>query len=177
MAAVHPHGPALRAALAAELGLVDPGRSWHADRTPVLTLATSLGVAAAVVGKVATDVVLLSQTEIAEVHEGAPGGSSAMPHKQNAVAAIAARAAAAQAPGLVATVLAQAPELQRGAGPWHAEWPALGRLLQAAAGSARRLRDSLGDLGVDTAAMARAAGADPTVGHAPDLVDAWLAGR
>ena len=178
MAAVHPHGPALRAALAAELDLPDPGRTWHADRTPFLQLAAALGVAAAVVGRIATDVVLLAQTEVGEVREAAPGGSSAMPHKQNAIAAITARAAAAQAPGLVATVLAQSPELQRGAGPWHAEWPALQRLLQSAGGAASRLRTCLEGLTVDLDAVARNLGdADPDVGHAADLVDAWLAGR
>ncbi len=178
MAAVHPHGPALRAALAAELDLPDPGRSWHADRTPVLQLAAALGVAAAVVGTIATDVVLLAQTEVGEVREAAPGGSSAMPHKQNAIAAITARAAAAQAPGLVATVLAQTPELQRGAGPWHAEWPALQRLLQSAGGAASRLRTCLEGLAFDLDAVARNLGtADPDVGHAADLVDAWLAAR
>ena len=40
-----------------------------------------------------------------EVRERAPGGSSAMPHKQNSIAAVTARAAAAQAPGLVATLM------------------------------------------------------------------------
>ena len=166
MAAVHPHGPALRAALAAELDLPDPGRTWHADRTPVLQLAAALGVAAAVVGTVATDVVLLAQTEIGEVREAAPGGSSAMPHKQNAIAAITARAAAAQAPGLVATVLAQAPELQRGAGPWHAEWLALQRLLQATGGAASRLRTSLEGLSFDLDAVTRNLG-DATPGRRP----------
>jgi 3-carboxy-cis,cis-muconate cycloisomerase len=178
MAAVHPHGPALRAAFAAELGLPDPGRTWHADRTPVLQLAAALGIAASVVGMIATDVVLLAQTEIGEVHEAAPGGSSAMPHKQNPIAAITARAAAAQAPGLVATVLAQAPELQRGAGPWHAEWPALQRLLQSASGAASRLRTCLDGLSFDLDAVARnLADTAPDTGHAADLVDAWLETR
>jgi 3-carboxy-cis,cis-muconate cycloisomerase len=171
-----PYGPAVVAAFARHLGLAEPPGVWHTERTRVTELATSLGVAANVVGTVATDVVLLAQTELGELREAAGGGSSAMAHKHNPIAAVTARAAAAQAPGLVATILAQAPELQRGAGPWHAEWPALLGLLRATGGAAARLRDSLAGLRVDGAAMARNLGAG-SVGHAPDLVDRYLSDR
>jgi 3-carboxy-cis,cis-muconate cycloisomerase len=104
-----------------------------------------------------------------------------MPHKQNPIAAITAAAAAAQAPGLVATLLtAAAPELQRGAGSWHAEWPALTALLRAAGGAASRLRDSLTGLVLDRDAMAanlaRLEGSVDTadLGHAGELVDRYL---
>ena len=65
-----------------------------------------------------------------------------MPHKQNPVAAIAARAAAMQAPGLVATLLhaAGSGELERAAGAWHAEWPALNGLLRATGSAVEWLR-------------------------------------
>ncbi|MGF7237634.1 MAG: 3-carboxy-cis,cis-muconate cycloisomerase [Frankia sp.] len=200
LAALHPHGPAVRAALAGELGLADPGTVWHTERTRVADLAGALGGAAGAVGKIATDVVLLAQTELGEVREGAAGGSSSMPHKQNPIAAVTARAAAAQAPGLVATLLAAMPaEFQRGAGPWHAEWVPLTGLLNTTGGAATRLGDSLRDLRVDAEAMARnlrllgeqvRPGQDvghpdvghpdvghPDVGHAHDLVDHYLAGR
>jgi 3-carboxy-cis,cis-muconate cycloisomerase len=151
---------------------------WHADRTPVVELAVALGGTAAAIGKVATDLVLLAQTEVGEVREKAPGGSSAMAHKQNPIAAITARASAAQAPGLVATVLAATPELQRGAGPWHAEWPALSALLAAVGGAASRLRTALAGLQVDTERMAaNSTGLDGALGHAEDLVDRYLATR
>lgn len=184
LAAFHPDGYAVLAAFAGELGLAEPQAPWHTDRTAVCELAGALGTAAAAVAKVATDVVLLAQNEIGELREAAPGGSSAMPHKQNPIAAVTARAAAAQAPGLVATLLAAAaPELQRGAGPWHAEWPALTGLLRATGGAASRLRRSLTGLQVDTGAMARnlaalggAGGADD-VAAAAALVDRLLARR
>jgi 3-carboxy-cis,cis-muconate cycloisomerase len=105
-----------------------------------------------------------------------------MAHKQNPIAAVTARAAAAQAPGLVATLLAAAPELQRGAGAWHVEWPALLSLLRYTGGAASRLWAAL-DVDVDTAAMATNLGrlsgiVDITdVGHAADFVDGYLAGR
>ncbi|WP_328989288.1 lyase family protein [Kribbella sp. NBC_01245] len=178
MAGWHPHGFEVRARYAENLGLVDPGYVWHTDRTPVTQLAGALGSAAAAIAKVATDIVLLSQSEIAEVSEQAPGGSSAMPHKQNPIAAITARASAAQAPGLVATLLAAgSPELQRGAGPWHAEWPALVSLLRATGGAANRLRTSIEGLRVDPARMARALGPGFDLGHAVETVDRYLSRR
>jgi 3-carboxy-cis,cis-muconate cycloisomerase len=176
LAGWHPHGNTVRAALAAELGLADPGRSWHTDRTPIAELAGALGLAAVAISKPALDVVLLSQSEVAELAEAAPGGSSAMPHKHNPIAASTARAAAAQAPGLVSTLLwAGAQELQRGAGSWHAEWPALRGLLLSVAGAANRLRTSLTGLRVDVAAMqAHLGGAQPAVGHAAEQVEDFV---
>jgi 3-carboxy-cis,cis-muconate cycloisomerase len=183
LAPLYPHGPAVSSAFAHEVDLAVPDGVWHTDRTPVTELAGALGSAAAAVAKVATDLVLLAQTEIGEVRERVPGGSSAMPHKQNPVAAVTARAAAAQVPGLVATLLAVgSPELQRGAGSWHAEWPALLALLRHTGGAASRLWSAL-DLEVDAAAMVRnLARLDGTVditdlGHAGEFVDAYLAGR
>jgi 3-carboxy-cis,cis-muconate cycloisomerase len=179
LADLHPNGLAVQEAFAGELDLIFAGAVWHTDRTIVADLAGALGATAAAVGKVATDLVLLAQSEVGEVAERAPGGSSAMPHKHNPIAAVTARAAAAQAPGLVATLLSQVPELQRGAGPWHAEWPALIALLRYTGGAAARLRGAL-DITVDTDAMARnlARLTESTdTGHAGELVDRYLARR
>ncbi|WP_425300157.1 lyase family protein [Nocardia flavorosea] len=156
LAALYPHGPAVADALAAELGLAAQGIPWHTDRTPIAELATALGVAAGAVAKIATDIVTLSATEIGEVSEDAPGGSSAMPHKRNLVAAITARAAARRVPGLVADALgAMDHELQRAAGAWHAEWETVTDLLRLTGGAAHRLAQSLTGLHVHPEAMAR----------------------
>jgi len=184
LATLYPHGLRVAAAFADELGLAEPDGVWHTERTRIAELAAALGQTAAATGKVATDIVLLAQTEIGEVREAAPGGSSAMPHKQNPIAAITARAAAAQAPGLVATLFGNsAHELQRAAGSWHAEWPALIALLRAAGGAASRLHASLTGLHIDTEAMHRnlgqpgAADGSGGTGHATDLVDRYLERR
>jgi 3-carboxy-cis,cis-muconate cycloisomerase len=184
LAALYPHGLSVQAAFAEELDLAAPDGVWHTDRTPITELAGALGTVAAALGKVATDIVLLAQSEVGEVREAAPGGSSAMAHKQNPIAAITARAAAAQAPGLVATLLAAgSPELQRGAGSWHAEWPALISLLRFAGGAASRLWVCTADLEIDRAAMARnlarlASSIDSSdLGHAGELVDGYLERR
>ena len=102
-------------------------------------LAGALGVAAGACAKPATDVVLLSATELGEVSEAAPGDSSSMPHKRNPAEAVTARASARRAPGLVATLLASMEqEHQRAAGAWHTEWETLTTLLRVGAGAAAR---------------------------------------
>ena len=149
-------GPRVLAFLAEEVGLPAPELPWHTNRARVGALAGALGVAAGAIGKAARDVVLLAQGEVSEVREGgaARGGSSAMPHKRNPIAAVSAVAGAARAPGLVATLLGCAwPEHQRGAGGWQAEWRPLGDLLVTVGSAAAWLRDCLAHLTVDPARM------------------------
>jgi 3-carboxy-cis,cis-muconate cycloisomerase len=135
---------------AAELGLKAPKIPWHTDRTTMAELACALGVLAGVLGKIALDVTLMAQTEVAEVAEASGGGSSTMPHKQNPVRSILITAAVRQVPGLVSTVLAAMPqEHERAAGNWHAEWETLSSLLGLVAQAAARARDLLSGLRVD----------------------------
>ncbi|MEU7901490.1 3-carboxy-cis,cis-muconate cycloisomerase [Actinoplanes sp. NPDC049118] len=148
-------GVAMLAAYSAELGLAEPELPWHTERTRIADLATALGTAAGAVAKVARDLVLFAQTEVGEVAEaGDAGGSSTLPHKHNPIRAISAAAAAAQAPGLVATLLAaMAHEHQRAAGGWHAEWLPLRALLRSTGSAAFQLRAALECLRVDAARM------------------------
>jgi 3-carboxy-cis,cis-muconate cycloisomerase len=162
LAASSGSGRALRAALAEELGLVSTAVPWFTVRLPVADLAGALGAAAGVVATVAVDVVLMAQTEISEVAELAEGagGSSAMPHKRNPVAAISARACARRAPGLVASLLsAMEQEHERAAGAWQSEWPALTDLLTTVGSAASWLAESLRRLRPDPARMAEIAAA------------------
>ncbi len=176
-----PSGVAVVERFAARVGLALPVAPWHTERTRVADLAGALGTVAAAVGKAALDIVLLAQNEIgelAEVAEGS-GGSSSMAHKHNPVAAVSARAAALQAPGLVASLLAAAGghELQRAAGAWHAEWEPLRALLRTTGSAVSWLAESLSRLEVDPARMAAAAGGDADVGAAPELADQILGAR
>ncbi len=163
LSALSGQGLAVRAALAAELGLAEPVLAWHTLRLPVADLAGALGTAAGVLGKIALDLVLLAQTEVGEVAEGVAGrgGSSTMPHKRNPVAAVSARAGALRAPGLVASLLGSMhQEHQRAAGAWHAEWAALSELLRCTGSAAAWLRDALEHLQVDPARMRTSIAAD-----------------
>jgi 3-carboxy-cis,cis-muconate cycloisomerase len=150
-------GPRVVELLADELGLPAPELPWHTERERVAEIATTLGSIAGTMAKIADDVVLLAQTEIGEASEGsAPGkgGSSAMPQKRNPVDAVAARAAARLAIGMVPVILsAMEQEHERAAGGWQAEWAALPSLFRYTAGAVERVRDALTGLQVDTERM------------------------
>jgi 3-carboxy-cis,cis-muconate cycloisomerase len=166
---------------AAHVGLAVPIAPWHADRGRIVDIAAALGAVASAAAKPALDIVLLAQSEVAEVAEvdAGSGGSSSMAHKQNPIAAISARAAAMQAPGLVATLLATAAhEHQRAAGAWHAEWRPLVALLRTTGSAAAWLAESVRRLHLDSARMQRnldASGLDGSTGAASTLVDRILA--
>ncbi|HTE54781.1 MAG TPA: 3-carboxy-cis,cis-muconate cycloisomerase [Kofleriaceae bacterium] len=157
LAALGDAGPAVVEHLADLLGLAAPALPWHTVRTRIAELAGALGEAAGAAGKPARDIALLAQTEVGEVREGGGagrGGSSAMPHKRNPVAAVSASACAARAPGLVGALLASmVQEHQRAAGAWHAEWRPLSDLLESVGAAAVWLRDALDHLEVDPARM------------------------
>jgi 3-carboxy-cis,cis-muconate cycloisomerase len=129
----------VRRGVAERLGLGDT-RAWHEHRDELLRLMAELAIVTATVGKIARDVALLSQAEVGEMLESAPargvGGSSAMPHKRNPVACLQALAAAARAPGLMATLLSGAVgEHERALGGWQAELVTIPELVDAAARS------------------------------------------
>ncbi len=156
LASLGADGLAVVDAYARLLGLADPALSWHTNRLPLIEAVLPVAVAAGVAGKVALDITLLAQTEVGEVAEVASGrgGSSTLPHKRNPVAAIAARAAAAQTPGLAATLLTAMPqEHERAAGAWHAEWRPLRELLITGGAAVSWLAGSLRTLVVDGDAM------------------------
>ena len=157
LAAFGDRGLAVLANLTAELDLAEPTLPWHAVRVRPAALASALGTCAGVLAKLARDVALLAQTEVAEVREGGGpgrGGSSAMPHKRNPVAAVTVAACAARVPGLVATVLgAMAQEHERAAGGWHAEWEPQRDLLRLVGSAAAWSRELLKGLEVDPARM------------------------
>ena len=155
LASLGADGLAVAADMAAQLELAEPVMPWHADRTRPATLACALGVTAGALAKVARDVTLLAQTEVAEAVEGgAGGGSSTMPHKRNPVAAVATLACAERVPALVATMLAaMAHEHERAAGAWHAEWETLSELLRLVGSAAAWLRDCVERLRPDPERM------------------------
>ncbi len=143
--------------LASQLGLLDPSLPWHTIRLRPARIASALGATLGVTGKIGRDVVLLAQTEVAEVVEGGGagrGGSSTMPHKRNPVGAIGLVACAQRAPGLVATMLgAMMQEHERGAGTWQAEWETLPVLLRLTGSAAALVRELLAGLEVDAEKM------------------------
>jgi 3-carboxy-cis,cis-muconate cycloisomerase len=95
--------------LAQELKLPLPDAPWHTHRDRIAEAASVFAIVAGSCGKIARDVSLMMQTDVAEAFEPAGegrGGSSTMPHKRNPVAATTALAAATMAPNLAATIFA-----------------------------------------------------------------------
>jgi 3-carboxy-cis,cis-muconate cycloisomerase len=143
--------------LAEELELPLPEAPWHTHRDRIAELAAAFAILTGSCGKIARDVSLLMQTDVAEAFEPAGegrGGSSTMPHKRNPVAAATALAAAAMAPNLAATIFAaQVQDHERSAGPWQAEWPTLPMLLLVTSGALAAIVDIAEGLEVDAARM------------------------
>src|SRR5262249_5864841 len=127
------------------LDLRVPSVPWHSQRDRFAEVATTLGLLTGSLGKIARDISLLGQTEIAEISEpSAPGrgGSSTMPHKKNPVGCAVVLAAAMRTPGLVSTMLAaMLQENERGLGGWHAEWETLPEICLLCSGALAHLTD------------------------------------
>ncbi|MFD1342317.1 lyase family protein [Litorisediminicola beolgyonensis] len=116
----------LRADFAEALGLADPGRSWHADRGIILALASWVTRTVVALSKMGEDLILATQSGVAEVRLGGAGGSSTMPQKQNPVAPSVLVALAKQARGHEAALMAAgAPRQSRDGAAWFTEWIAL----------------------------------------------------
>lgn len=167
--------PSVGARVAERLDLEEPVLPWHTDRVRVARLAASLGLLAGALAKLARDVTLSDA-----VREGVPGrgGSSAMPDKENPVAAVSVLACAKRVPGLVATIFASMEqEHERAAGAWQAEWGTISDLLRLTGSAAAWGRDLLEHLEVDAEAMRASAGFDAGLAASGTLIDRALEGH
>jgi 3-carboxy-cis,cis-muconate cycloisomerase len=182
--------PRVASAVAAELGLAEPVVPWHTIRVRMAALAGALAVLTGVLAKIARDVTLLAQNEVGEVREGGrhQGGSTAMGHKRNPVAAVSVLACTRRVPGLVATILSSMEqEHERAAGGWQAEWGTLSSLLALTGSAASWGRELLEHLEVDgermrenlarlaDAGVAEAGDPEDHLGAASELIDRALA--
>jgi 3-carboxy-cis,cis-muconate cycloisomerase len=157
LATLGARGLDVAAALARALALDLPALPWHASRDRLVNLAAALALLAGLLGKMARDLSLMMQVEVAEAFEPAApgrGGSSTMPHKRNPAAAAVALAAAARVPGLVATLLAAMPqEHERGLGGWQAEWETLPEIFLLVSGALGGMTEAMEGLRLDPARM------------------------
>jgi 3-carboxy-cis,cis-muconate cycloisomerase len=143
--------------LAEHLGLTEPALPWHTERTRIAELAAALGTTCGVLGKMARDITLLAQAEVAEVVEGEGsehGTSSTLPQKRNPVRAVLIVSTAERAPGLVSTVFhTLVQEHERAAGAWHAEWETIRALLRITGGACHHAVALSSSLRVNVARM------------------------
>ena len=112
-----------------ELGLNQPSITWHVARDGIAEAVTLLGLITGTLGKIATDVMMMSATEFGEVSEPfvpGRGASSTMPQKRNPISSELMLAAAKAVRQHVATMLdGMIHDFERATGPWHLEWVSL----------------------------------------------------
>ncbi len=153
LAALGDRGLAVSERLAALLDLSLPDAPWHTHRDRLAEVASAFAILTGTCGKIARDIALLMQSEVAEAFEPAAAGrgtSSTMPHKRNPTAAATALAAATIAPNLAATIIAaEVQEHERGLGGWQAEWPTFPALALVTSGALAAIVDIAEGLEVD----------------------------
>ncbi|WP_043343539.1 3-carboxy-cis,cis-muconate cycloisomerase [Belnapia moabensis] len=159
LASLGAQGLAVQEELAQELGLALPDIPWHVARDGIAEAVSFLGLLCGALSKMATDVILLMQTEVAEVaepHQEGRGGSSTMPQKRNPISC---EYIIAQSRGVHALVpqmqAAMAQDQERGTGPWQAEPLAIGQAFLLAHGALAQARVLAEGLTVDAARMRR----------------------
>lgn len=144
----------LRADMAARLGLADPGRVWHTDRSLIIDIGSCLTLITGALGKMGQDLCLMAQQ--GEVLFSRAGGSSAMPHKQNPVGAEAlvtlARFTAAQNGALGQALLH---EQERSGQAWALEWMSLPSMAEATGAALRSAQELLENITVMGAPASR----------------------
>ena len=159
LASLGEHASSVTQAMAQELDLATPHLPWHAHRDRFVECATTLGMLTGTLGKIARDISLMSQTEVAELAEPSVpgrGGSSSMPHKRNPVGSAAVLSAATRVPSLVATLLSAMPnEHERALGGWQSEWETLPEIVSLSAAALSHLCGVIDGLHVDTERMRR----------------------
>jgi 3-carboxy-cis,cis-muconate cycloisomerase len=157
LAALGDRGLEVADRLGALLDLPVPDAPWHTHRDRLAEVASAFAILTGTCGKIARDISLLMQTEVAEAFEPAAagrGGSSTMPHKRNPTGAAIALTAATIAPNLMATILAgEVQEHERALGGWQAEWPTFPALTLVTSGALAAVTDIAEGLEVDADRM------------------------
>jgi 3-carboxy-cis,cis-muconate cycloisomerase len=157
MAALGGRGLDVATNLAKDLQLPLPELPWHSHRDRMAEIGTTLGLCCGTLGKIARDISLHTQTEVAELFEPSSngrGGSSTMPHKRNPVTCAVVLSAAARVPSLVSTMLgAMVQEQERALGGWHAEWETLPEIVRLTGGALHHLTTTISELDVDPERM------------------------
>ena len=157
LASLGDQGIAVLQALAKELDLAPPLAPWHVCRDALAETVSFLGLVTGSLAKIATDIILLAQTEVGEVAEpyiAGRGQSSTMPQKRNPIASEYILAAARMVQALVPVMQgAMAQDHERATGPWQAEALALPQAFVLTHGALLHARAIAEGMVVDAARM------------------------
>ncbi len=150
-------GPAVAAALAHELDLAAPDLPWHVTRDSLAEVAAIFALICGSLSKFALDIVLLSQTEVAEVcepHTEGTGSSSTMPQKRNPILSEYILAATRAVHALIPIVFsAMTQDHERSTGAWQSESLAIPQIFTLTAGALARARTLAAGMIADPARM------------------------
>jgi 3-carboxy-cis,cis-muconate cycloisomerase len=154
LAAMGVKGPQVARQLAAELDLALPATPWHSQRDGVAEFAGWLSMLTGSLGKIGQDLMLMAQSEVAEVRFSSGGGSSTMPQKSNPIGAEMLVMLARLNAGLLGIIhQAQIQEHERGGSGWMLEWTALPQMVMAAAGALKHANRLFSTINVDVEQM------------------------
>jgi 3-carboxy-cis,cis-muconate cycloisomerase len=150
-------GLRVQAALMVELDLGQPAIAWHTMRDTIAEVGCFLGLVTGTLGKIATDIKLMMQTEVAEAYEPfaeGRGSSSTMPQKRNPISCAYIHACVSMVRQHAAALLdAMVEDHERSTGPWEIEWIALPEIFCLSAGALAQARFLLGGLVIDQKRM------------------------
>ena len=159
LASLGARGVEVMEGLAGELGLGSPAAPWHVARDGFAEAVGFMGLLCGSLAKIATDIILLAQTEVGEVSEpyvAGRGGSSTMPQKRNPIASEYVLASARMVQALVPVMQgAMAQDHERATGPWQAELLALPQAFVLAHGALWHTVEIAEGMVVDVARMRR----------------------
>ncbi len=148
-----------QAGVCAALGLDQPVIAWHTIRDNIAEVGAFLGLVGGTLGKLSTDVKLMMQTEVGEVHEPfahGRGSSSTMPQKRNPISSCYIHAAISVVRQHAAALMdAMVADHERSTGPWEIEWIVLPEAFCLMAGALKQARGIVEGLEVDADAMRR----------------------
>jgi 3-carboxy-cis,cis-muconate cycloisomerase len=116
--------------------------SWHTQRDNLVEFAGWLSLVTGSLAKMAQDIILMTQSEIGEVHESSDpsrGGSSTMPQKRNPIISeVIIAAARTNATLLSAMHQAMIQEHERATHGWQMEWLNLPQMVNLTATALRK---------------------------------------
>lgn len=159
LASLGDQGMAVSDALMDELGLGRPLAPWHVARDSVAETICFLALTTGALSKIATDVMLMMTTEVAEAFEPfmpGRGASSTMPQKRNPISCEIIRGCARLVRQHAGAALdAMEADFERATGPWHTEWSAVPEAFSMTAGALGQANFMLAGLEVDVDRMRR----------------------
>lgn len=119
--------------LAEELNIGLPATAWHTQRDNLAEFSGWLSLVTGSLAKMAQDIILMAQSEIAEILESddpSRGGSTTLPQKRNPVISEMIVVAARHNANLLSSMhAAMIQENERATGSWQLEWTTLPQML------------------------------------------------